>query len=216
MCISYPFFEPNKGVFVNTDKCLFNLHILVLGNSHHCGECSIKDCSSHLNSDCKQRTKDLIKDHIKGKDNKKNALYKFEDIMNKGNKNNFREIFWKSISFYNYLQIALPKSNMSPAPYYDDYSEKSFWDVLEHLHPDCMIVWGKSFYNYLPGNFKDGRWVHLDSFTANGESISVNAIKLKNKHMVKVLPIHHPAYYGRYKKNPAYWREQIYKFLYNC
>ena len=213
----YPYFIPHIGKYIGTEKCLFNQHILVLGDSHHCGECSIEECESHLNLDCKKMTQDLVQKHIAGKDDKNNSLYKFDNIMFSNIKWPNREQLWESISFYNFLQTAVPTSKTKSQHFVSEFEEESFWIILDELCPNSMIVWGNNenqgLYSCLPGDFIDGRWIKYGSIFANGEETKIDAIKLKNNHLIKVLPIHHPSYNGKHKKSPEYWKNQIEEFL---
>jgi len=199
MNFNYPFFEPHVGKLIGTNKCVFNKHILVLGDSHHCGECSIEECKSHMNNDCKYLTIDVINGHIAGKDDPNNSLYEFDNLFS----NISRENLWESITFYNYLQWAEPLSNTDSKSYDDDYSVNSFWSVLERIRPDAMIVWGtrkdnKGLYECLPGNFENGPWVKCTSIKVHEEVIQISGIKLRCGKLIKVLPIHHPSYSKRY------------------
>lgn len=130
--------------------------ILVIGNSHYCGNRkSCKNCGvdgNYFDYDvCSDFTIDVINDYLTPNSNwqKWMATYqKFERALcgYYTNDNDSYDI-WNSIAFYNYLQTAVT-SPYDPGKNKDYYaSETAFWEVLERLYPDCIIMWGSRVWN---------------------------------------------------------------------
>ena len=67
---------------------------------------------------------------------------------------------WNSISFYNFVQTAIQLGPRSP--YSEEAYKKSlsiFWNVLDNLLPDLVIVWGEKAWNELPS--EGWEWVDI-------------------------------------------------------
>lgn len=77
--------------------------------------------------------------------------------------------FWSSVAFYNYVQqFAGFGPRVSPSKESWENSEAAFWEVLEALKPNCIIVLGYRLWDNLPSEGergpdvldapKNGRW----------------------------------------------------------
>ena len=61
-----------------------------------------------------------------------------------------RERIWNSVAFYNYVQSCVSKSRKSPKQCQFEESEDAFFEVLEYLEPDVVLVWGSRLWENLP------------------------------------------------------------------
>ena len=141
------------------------LKILILGESHYCGErvnCEI--CGKLSNrDDCNNFTISVLDD--------KYFAYKlghgeFDDWMRTftrftnvflGNQVSNEELidFWDSVIFYNYVQSSTLGPRKNPTQQQFSESEKAFFEVLDMYNPDLILVWGKRLWDNLND---DGRW----------------------------------------------------------
>jgi len=159
------FFEPWVGVNYN-EGGIFRKKILVIGNSHYCGDrnscqrCGVENESLYTGKDCKDFTKTIINTYLDYQESKceyEGWMKTFSNFEKALNDKNSSEDIWNSISFYNYLQVAVPNdgdktnSNKTYNRYYDDYckSEDCLWSVISDLKPDCIIVWGRIVWNHI-------------------------------------------------------------------
>lgn len=121
--------------------------ILVLGESHYC-----YDESEAIPELTQEIIKDLI-DPDSEWEPYKNTYTKFiksltgyiEELLFED-----KEKAWQHVAFYNYVQF--PISGARIAPVREDFknSEEAFWEIIEKLQPNLVIVWGSRLYNNLP------------------------------------------------------------------
>ena len=96
-----------------------------------------------------------------------NTYLKFERSL-KGKETNpedSKEI-WNSIAFYNYLQIPMSGARESGTTMDYKNAEKAFFEVLNELQPDLIIVWGvdRLFDNLPEDNWKMGESLDYDGW----------------------------------------------------
>lgn len=184
------FFKPwiGENYWTNGYK---GLRILVIGNSHYCScrdkcECCGIDGYGFDYEGCEDMTTAIVEKYLDRKQwecwmrtyqNFEYALYGQKTNRNKSQK------IWNSIAFYNYLQTAV--SDWKDQGNDEDYnnSEAAFWEVLEYLQPDCIIMWGNRVWN--------------QAADYNGN----NCYELNDGNEIYVLGISHPAWkFFGYKK----------------
>lgn len=190
------FFEPWVGKNYKTGG-IFDKKILVLGESHYCGnkKC-MKDCGI-LNSPeggCEDFTKKMMKKYLAGHtDTWTPTFRKFErslinDITTLEKSNDI----WNSVAFYNFLQIAMERAREGGGA--EDYAVAriAFLEVINKLQPDLIIVWGTSrlYYN-LPG-IKDG-WEYGEELEVDGWNVPNGYYQLKNGKKSRVIAVYHPS-----------------------
>ena len=186
--------------------------ILVLGESHYCGECTRKECENDNKSECRDFTIRVVNDYLNRKavgfNRWMNTFTKFErSLVGDWTDEDSRKSIWDSIAFYNYLQYALDDSRKTGDS--DAYSKaiEPFYHVLDYLKPEFIIVWGKQLWNRMPG---DERWEEDDSIKMDdGYTVENGYYKLSNGDKAKVFPIYHPSV--GYDWN--YWHNVINKFI---
>ena len=150
---------------------IFEKRILALGDSHYCRDCENCSACGVLGStpqemgNCRNLTCNTVKsflDEESGFEGWKNTFKRFSGVMAGGHKTTNEEDrqIWDSISFYNFVQTAMQSGPRSP--YSEEAYKKSlsmFWNVLDNLSPDLVIVWGEKAWNELPS---DGwEWVDI-------------------------------------------------------
>lgn len=117
----------------------FGKKILVIGESHYC-----EDCEDVNESDCPDFTQNLIQKLVDGKTASWTGTFrKFERSL-VGHETTPEESarIWNSLAFYNYLQTAVDGPRKAGTPEDYDKSEDAFYEVLNNLQPDAIIVWG--------------------------------------------------------------------------
>jgi hypothetical protein len=169
--------------------------ILVIGESFYCSE---EEAVATL-------TTNIVEDYLairKGEYRKNNGGWtntylKFERSL-KGKETNPEEsrIIWNSIAFYNYLQVPMSGARESGSPIDYKNAEKAFFEVLNKLQPDLIIVWGVRLFQKLPG-IKEG-WIGCDLLEFdwdNGQNKKINNgyYQLKNGKKSRVVAIYHPS-----------------------
>lgn len=171
--------------------------VLALGESHYCAKAS--DSAPGI-------TRDVILgllDEDAEFEQYMNTYTKFAKAMLGADTLTFEDKrrFWNSIAFYNYVQKPMPAARIAPSKEDFSASAESFFDVLEELRPEVVIVWGSRLYNNLPrGGMQgddlrapDGRWVETWRYF------------LQDGSAVHVLPIMHPSA----AFSPEYWHEVL-------
>lgn len=111
--------------------------ILVLGESHYCQ--NVSDASEDITRRVIMDLLDPTSEH----EAYKNTYTKFAQALLGRGELSFadKELFWNSVAFYNYVQV--PMSGPRVAPTQDNFrnSETAFFEVIEMLRPDIIIVW---------------------------------------------------------------------------
>lgn len=177
----YPWIGENYWDGGNFDK-----KILVIGNSHYCKyRDSCSNCGVDGNcfdyDECSEFTTDVVNTYLFHSHWEKwmNTYQKFERALcgYTTNDDDARDI-WNSIAFYNYLQTAV--SDWTDRGNDEDYysSEDAFWEVIEELHPDYIIMWGNRVWEMAP------------AFNNNDE----DCYQLDDGTEIPVLKIHHPSW----------------------
>lgn len=191
------FFEPWVGNNYK-DGGIFNKKILVLGESHYCGECNGKCGFKNFPDGCTPKfTTTTVLDYLnpkKERDNWMRTYLKFErSLVGYETSTEDSKAIWNSIAFYNYLQVAMNESRKAGT--YQDYidAQAPFLEVLEVLQPDLVIVWGVTrLFNSMPED--SWEWGEALSFKDYPSFYLQNgSYKLKSGKITRVIPVYHPS-----------------------
>jgi len=189
--------------------------ILVLGESHYCGE-SINggDCyplctrEKIMQNNCVSFTINVIHDYVysySGVPFEQTFLCFERAIIGKELTQEEREDFWERVIFYNYIQFAQDGPRKSIKPEYWEESELAFKEMLEEYMPDCIIVWGVRLYEGLP----DWGGKHSLLQISENDSTDVWTYTIQGKNIPALL-VHHPS--SPTGKSWPYWHEVYEKF----
>ena len=169
--------------------------ILALGESHYCDKAS--DAKPDITGKVIADLFDPQSEH----EAYKNTYTKFaeallgRDCLSLEDK----ERFWNSIAFYNYVQVPMTGARVAPSQKDFRDSEAAFFEVLELLRPDIVIVWGSRLYNNLPHGGLQGD----DLRAPDGHWVETWRYFLGDRKEVKIVPIMHPSS----SFSPDYWHQ---------
>jgi len=133
---------------------IFKKRILVLGESHYCEdpkECKL--CLPGLISKCNDFTKKIILDQMNGI-GKRHAIYTklFRVLCDMEDTLGNRQIFWNSISYYNFIQQSVSNSaRVAPTDEMCEISNQGLFEVVKSLKPNYIIILGERLWSLLPG-----------------------------------------------------------------
>lgn len=186
------FFKPWFGEDYETGG-IFGKKILVVGESHYCGHC--EGCGDVANAEeCAEFTTDhciqpLLEGYTAGWTG---TFHKFERSLvgHETDLNESRKI-WNSVAFYNYIQKAMDGPRTSPD--WTDFrdAEAAFFETLDSLHPDVVIVWGVGrMFDNMPGG---DRWREGESLEVDGYAVKNGFYRLDNDREARVLWVYHPS-----------------------
>ena len=163
--------------------------ILVIGESFYCSE---EEAVATL-------TTIIVEDYLairKGEYRKNNGGWtntylKFErSLKGKVTTPEESQTIWDSIAFYNYLQVPMSGARESGSPIDYKNAEKAFFEVLNDLQPDLIIVWGVGkLFNNLP----EDRWTWGKPLNVDGWDINNGFYQLNNKNEVLCIAVYHPS-----------------------
>lgn len=189
------FFEPWVGGNYNTGG-IFNKKILVLGESHYCAnpecknKCGFKDFPD---GGCEDFTQNTVHDYLDPKKERNTWMptyLKFERSLvgDYTTPEKSKEI-WNSIAFYNYLQVALTEARKAGSK--EDYedSKEPFFEVINKLQPDLIIIWGVRLFYKLP---EEG-WTEGDPLIIDGYDVKNGYYQLNNGNKVRCIAVYHPS-----------------------
>ena len=110
------------------------------------------------------------------------------------------------LAFYNYLQVPISGPRMAGSN--DDYekAQAPFFNLLEEIKPDAVIIWGNRLWEFLP----DNHGFDWDSVFFGNEDIHRSGhYVLSCGSWVKIFPIHHPSIAFSFE----YWNQVIKNLL---
>ena len=189
--------------------------ILVLGESHYCGElneggiCHPLCSREKIQSDCFSFTEDVIHDYIysyRGEPYQQTFLCFERGVLGKELTQQEREEFWQSVIFYNYIQYAQNGARTAPQLEHWAKSELAFKELLEEYMPDYIIVWGVRLYGGLPDWDGEGSILQVNE----NAKTDVWTYNIKGKR-IPAIKVHHPS--SPSGKSWNYWHEFYKKFL---
>jgi hypothetical protein len=203
------FFQPYIGQDYATGG-IFGKRIMVLGESHYCEE----ECSNCGNicqhRECATFTRGVLVDYLNEDKPRKawmNTFLKFERSL-VGHETDWaeRKRIWQSVLFFNYLQVAMRKPRQAGVLQQYEDSHLAFYEVLDEYRPQCIIVWGKRLWNYLPG---DCRWQEGQGLTVEDNNVKTGNYALIGGGDAEAMAVNHPSV--GYSWN--YWYKVISLFL---
>lgn len=214
MSFKYINFQPFVGSQYNSVG-LNGKKILVLGESHYCGEgfgengrC-IPICNKNkMGPHCASITNVVVKSFINNYDGSSElqSFLCFERaIAGKALSQEERVELWDKLMFYNYIQFAQPGPRCPINSEYWEHSGMALKEILETYLPDYIIVWGCRLYNGLP----DFDGVH-SLLTIEGESTDIWTYTIKGK-TIPAMKVYHPS--SPKGKNWNYWHKFYKAFL---
>lgn len=170
---------------------IFNKRILALGESHYfAGEDSPVITLDHVTD----FTSDVVRNYLDPDfefAGWMNTFKKFERaLVNKVTTPEDSRKIWNSIAFYNYIQAALasPRQNVPPELY--EKSERAFFEVLEKLRPELILVWGVTrMWDLMPSNNSE----LCKNLKVDGLEIGNGYYILKDGTKIKTIWIYHPS-----------------------
>ena len=194
--MEHVFFEPWVGKNYQTGG-IFDKKILVLGESHYCGnkKC-MKNCGILKSPEggCEDFTQNMIINYLNGyTDTWTPSFRKFErSLVNKETTIEESQNIWNSVAFYNFLQIAMERAREGGCAEDYEVAGTIFLEVINELQPDVIIVWGTSrlYYN-MPG-VKDG-WIEGEELKIDGWKVPNGYYKLQNGKKSRVIAVYHPS-----------------------
>ncbi len=185
------FFKPWIGSNYETGG-IFKKKILVLGEAHICGGCgecgkseNAEECGDFTTSSCM----DVI---LAGERAPWTATFrKFEKSL-AGHDTSLDEsrAIWNSVAFYNYVQKSLDASRKSPEWVDFSNSKDAFFEVLDKLHPDLIIVWGVT---RMWSNMPSDGWEEGDEMLVGGCPVKNGWYTLTDGHRVRAIWVYHPS-----------------------
>ena len=181
-------FEPWKGDNYDTGG-IFGKKILAIGESFYCSE---EDAVATL-------TDKIVNDYLAIRNGEflennggwTNTYLKFErSLINKETTPEERQKIWNSIAFYNYLQVPMTGARESGSSIDYKNAENAFFEVINELQPDLIIVWGvgKLFNNLPEDNWKWGETLNVD-----GWPIKNGYYQLNNGKKTRCIAVYHPS-----------------------
>jgi len=171
---------------------MFGKRIMVLGDSHYCGE-DCKECGKDFCCACNDFTNKVVRDYLDESnewDGWKSTYLKFErSLVGRETSHEDSVRIWKSILFYNYLQVAMqgPRRAGTPEQYRDAASP--FFSVLDRYQPDVLVVWGVRLWNSLPSD----RWEDGPEMMVDGYSIQNGYYRTGSGKRVHAICVYHPS-----------------------
>ena len=174
---------------------IFGKKILILGESHYCKENLCPDCGKVENADeCAEFTsKNCIEKYLEGStENWTPTFRKFErSLVNHETDMEESKRIWNSVAIYNYIQRAMDKARKAPEWVDFRNSDKAFFEVLDELQPELMLVWGVTrMYDNLPGG---DRWAAGEELIIDDYKVKNGYYHLSNGNKVRVLWVYHPS-----------------------
>lgn len=206
--MKHVFYKPREGYKYDKNGYL-GIKILVLGESHYCGE-NCKNCGIKANNNCIDYTINTVENYIKYKKGDSeheywmNTFTRFANVMfgEKVSKDKQVEL-WDSVLFYNYVQSSTPGPRIKPTNEQFNNGAMSFFEVLELYQPDLIIVWGMRLWEKIPNNGEYGN----EYLLRNSEERFYN-YKINNKE-IPALGIKHPSTYHLNMDYTKYIHEAI-------
>ena len=162
---------------------IFGKKILALGESHYCEDGEV----------CSDLTTKVVRNYLTASVSERwmNTFKKFERALaGKTTTPQDSAAIWESVAFYNYLQT--PMGDNRIAGTHEDYQNavEPFFEVLENLRPDVIIIWGQRLWNKTPSQ----NWTPEDPVVVDGYANKKGFYSLKNGQKILTVAVyHHPS-----------------------
>lgn len=184
------FFRPWVGTDYRSGG-IFKKKILIVGESHYC-DSQCEGCGTEACSGCHSFTTDVINDYLNPKEWNRwmNTFRKFEhSLVNHKTGAEESRAIWDSVAFYNFLQSPMQSARQSGTP--EQYRDAAvpFFQVLNELRPDAIIVWGCRLWNRMPGD----SWKEGEKIVINNYPVQNGFYFLEDGTPVQAVCIYHPA-----------------------
>lgn len=193
------FFKPWVGAEYSSGG-IFGKRILVLGESQY------SDGEPNPNL-----TIEVLKEYLSYEKTVPSYLQSFNkferSLIGTTTDGTMRRQIWNSVAFYNYLQI--PMSGPRRAGKKSDYADSAdaFFEVLETLYPEIIIVWGYRLWDSIPAD----RWEWGEEVTFDGAPVRIGSFLLVDGTRIKAIPVKHPSAGYSWSK----WHKLIRQYLNN-
>jgi hypothetical protein len=189
-------FQPFIGENFHSQK----KKVLLLGDSHYCNNGCKGSSIENCHDCCPNFTKDVVKEFLERgyQQGKGKALPNFTNVYYGNNEvaEGERKNLWNTFAFYNFVQRSMP-GEASENPIKEDYenSAVAYFEVLEELKPDLIVVFGKTLWDRLP---------EADGWEDGNEVLDFGKIKYCNYNGKKYAHFctHHPSIAFGYKNTP--------------
>lgn len=187
------FFRPFVGDSYQNGG-IFGKRIMVLGESHYCGD-ECHDCGvAALHPECAGFTQMVVRKYLddsNAHEDWMNTYKKFERSL-AGHETNLaeRQQIWQSILFFNYLQVAMDDTRQAGTREQYEAAKQAFYEVIDAYKPQYIIVWGKRLWESLPG---DARWQDGAPVRVNGNVVSTGSYALSSGGRAKIMAVYHPS-----------------------
>lgn len=189
---------------------IFGRRVMVLGESHYCGERCASCGVPGKAGDCAAFTSGVIERYLDPKAEREpwmNTYLKFErSLVGHETDQAERERIWRSLLFFNYLQVAMDETRKAGTHEQYQQAQKAFYETLDQYRPESVIVWGKRLWEYLPG---DERWRAEEDLVVDGEHVATGSYALDNGQRARVTAVYHPS--AGYSWD--WWHKVITRFL---
>ena len=145
---------------------IFGKRVMILGESHYCGE-KCADCGvAGKAGDCAAFTTNVIKAYLNPNTERErwmSTYLKFErSLVGHETDGDERQRIWQSLLFFNFLQVAMDETRQA----------------------------GTQEQYLLPG---DGRWREEKDIVIDGQHIATGSYRLGNGGRAKVMAVYHPS-----------------------
>ncbi len=189
---------------------IFGRKVMILGESHYCGERCANCGVPGKAGDCASFTSNVVRAYLDPKAEREpwmNTYLKFErSLVGHETDQAERERIWRSLLFFNYLQVAMDETRKAGTHEQYQQAQKAFYETLDQYRPESVIVWGKRLWEYLPG---DERWRAEEDLVVDGEHIATGSYALDNGQRARVMAVYHPS--AGYSWD--WWHKVIARFL---
>jgi len=187
---------------------IFGKRIMVLGDSHYCGE-DCKECGMNGRPNCNQFTTDVVKAYLNQNNEREgwmSTYLKFErSLVNHETTPDESIRIWNSLLFYNFLQVAMQGPRQAGTPEQYRAAAGPFFSVLDHYQPDLLVVWGVRLWNNLPSYC----WIDGGDMQVDGYAINNGYYQLSNRKNLRAVCVYHPSVGYSWD----YWYNVINQFL---
>lgn len=189
---------------------IFGRRVMVLGESHYCGERCANCGVPGKAGDCAAFTSGVIERYLDPKAERErwmSTYLKFErSLVGHETDSEERQKIWHSLLFFNFLQVAMDETRQAGTSEQYLQAQRAFYEVLDQYLPEYIIVWGKRLWGFLPG---DGRWREEKDIVIDGQHIATGSYRLGNGGRAKVMAVYHPSVGYSWD----WWHKAIHAFL---